>query len=145
MDADLLVDLPRLRLVANLGVGFDNVDVAAAEHRGVIVTNTPDVLTEAVAELTVGLALATVRRMVAADRYARAGPWADEGPFGLTGQLSGARVASSAWAGSVVRLPLVSSRSGAPSATTTATNSPTWLTPTSPRRRGWQPRSTSWW
>ena len=92
VDDDLLAALPRLRLVANLGVGYDNVDVEAAARRGVLVTNTPDVLTPAVAELTIGLAIATVRRMVTADRYVRAGRWAAEGPFPLTGQLSGRRV-----------------------------------------------------
>ena len=92
VDNDLLTALPRLRLIANLGVGYDNVDVDAAVRRDVVVTNTPDVLTPAVAELAIGLAIATVRRMVTADRYVRAGRWATEGPFPLTGQLSGRRV-----------------------------------------------------
>lgn len=92
VDDSLIAALPGLGLIANLGVGYDNVDTRAARRRGVIVTNTPDVLTDAVAELTVGLLLATVRRIVAADRYVRAGRWANEGPFPLTGQLSGQRV-----------------------------------------------------
>jgi len=92
VDDALLAALPRLGLVANLGVGYDNVDVAAAHRRGVIVSNTPDVLTDAVAELTVGLALATVRRLAAADRYVRDGRWAADGAFPLTGQLGGSRV-----------------------------------------------------
>lgn len=92
VDAALLDALPGLRLVANLGVGYDNVDVGAAHARGVLVTNTPDVLTDAVAELTLGLTLATVRRLAAADRYVRAGRWSSEGPFPLTAQLTGSRV-----------------------------------------------------
>jgi len=92
VDDSLLAELPRLGLIANLGVGFDNIDVGAAGRRGVLVTNTPDVLTEAVAELTVGLLIATVRALVAADRYARAGRWATDGPMPLTGQLSGSTV-----------------------------------------------------
>ena len=64
-----------LRIVANVAVGYDNVDLEAARERGVIVTNTPDVLTEAVAEFTWGLILATTRRIVEADRVVRAGQW----------------------------------------------------------------------
>src|SRR5687767_10460355 len=59
---ELLAEAPRLRIVANIAVGFDNIDVPAAKARGVVVTNTPDVLTEATAELTWTLILSAARR-----------------------------------------------------------------------------------
>ena len=68
--------LPDLRLVANYGVGYDNVDVAACRERGVAVTNTPGVLDAAVADLTLALILACRRHVVAADRFVRDGPLA---------------------------------------------------------------------
>jgi glyoxylate reductase len=64
-----------LAIVASVAVGYDNVDLEAARERGVIVTNTPDVLTEAVAEFTWGLILAATRRIAEADRVIRAGQW----------------------------------------------------------------------
>lgn len=66
---------PELKIVANIAVGYDNVDVAAAKARGVVVTNTPDVLTEAVAEFTWGLILAVTRRIAEGDRLLRRGEW----------------------------------------------------------------------
>ncbi|MGZ4708701.1 MAG: 2-hydroxyacid dehydrogenase [Acidimicrobiales bacterium] len=75
VDAELLDAAPRLRIVANLAVGFDNVDVAAATERGVLVTTTPGVLTEATADLAWTLILATARRVAEADRFARSGEW----------------------------------------------------------------------
>ena len=67
---------PQLRVVAQYGVGYDNVDVAAATRRGVIVSNTPDVLTEATAELTMALILALLRRVAEGDRLIRRRePW----------------------------------------------------------------------
>ncbi|WP_285291248.1 D-glycerate dehydrogenase [Arthrobacter sp. ISL-85] len=66
----------QLRVVANVAVGFDNIDVQAAARRGVIVTNTPGVLDEATADLTLALILSTARRVVEADRFVRSGrPW----------------------------------------------------------------------
>ena len=67
--------LPDLRLVANYGVGYDNVDVAACRERGVAVTNTPGVLDAAVADLTLALILACRRNVVNADRFVREGRW----------------------------------------------------------------------
>jgi glyoxylate reductase len=64
-----------LKIVANIAVGYDNIDVAAAKSRGIIVTNTPDVLTEAVAELTWGLILAAARRIGEGERLVRRGEW----------------------------------------------------------------------
>jgi glyoxylate reductase len=75
IDDDLLAAAPELKVVANIAVGYDNIDAAAARKRGVIVTNTPDVLTEATAELTWGLILAAARRISEGDRLVRRGGW----------------------------------------------------------------------
>jgi glyoxylate reductase len=72
---ELLDAADRLKVVANIAVGYDNVDVPAARRRGVIVTNTPDVLTEATAELTWGLILAAARRIAEGDRLIRRNGW----------------------------------------------------------------------
>ncbi len=71
----VMARLPRLEVVSNFGVGYDTIDAAAAAKRGVVVTNTPDVLNEEVADLALGLLLATVREIPKADRYVRAGKW----------------------------------------------------------------------
>jgi glyoxylate reductase len=73
VDAALLESAPKLRIVANAVVGYDNVDVAACRERGVVVTNTPDVLTDASADLAFALLLATVRKLPQAERSLRAG------------------------------------------------------------------------
>lgn len=73
VDAGFLSVLPRLRVVANVAVGYDNVDVPACTARGVVVTNTPDVLTDATADLAWALLLAAARRVAEGDRYVRAG------------------------------------------------------------------------
>jgi glyoxylate reductase len=84
---------PGLRVVANFAVGYDNVDVAACRERGVVVTNTPDVLTNATAELAVALMLAAARRLGESERLVRAGRWAGWEPAQLLGrELSGAVV-----------------------------------------------------
>ena len=88
MDAATMAKLPKLKIVSHFGVGVDSVDIAAASARGVKVTNTPDVLTDDVADLTIGLLLATVRRICAGDRYVRAGKWA-QGSFPLTDTIQG--------------------------------------------------------
>jgi glyoxylate reductase len=67
--------LPTLRVAANIAVGFDNIDVAAARDRGIVVTNTPDVLTDSVADFTMGLLLALTRRIAEGDRLVRNGGW----------------------------------------------------------------------
>src|SRR5262245_17083638 len=76
---------PELAVVANLAVGFDNVDVAACSARGVVVTNTPDVLTEATADLTWALVLAASRRLGEGERLVRAGAWEGWRPGQLLG------------------------------------------------------------
>jgi lactate dehydrogenase-like 2-hydroxyacid dehydrogenase len=83
--------LPALEIVANFGVGYDQIDAAAAARRGIMVTNTPDVLTDEVADLTLGLLIAAVRRIPQADRYLREGRW-PAGEFPLSASLRGRRV-----------------------------------------------------
>jgi glyoxylate reductase len=73
--AEVLESATDLKIVANIAVGYDNIDLAAAKARGIIVTNTPDVLTEAVAEFTWALILAAARRLGEAERYVRRGAW----------------------------------------------------------------------
>jgi glyoxylate reductase len=73
--AGVLSAAPGLRVVANIAVGYENIDVAAARARGIVVTNTPDVLTEATAELTWALILAVTRRVAEGDRLVRRGAW----------------------------------------------------------------------
>ena len=75
VDAALLDAGKNLRIVANVAVGFNNIDVAAARSRGVIVTNTPDVLTESVADFTWALILAITRRLSEGERVVRRGEW----------------------------------------------------------------------
>ncbi len=85
-----LAGLPALRVVANVAVGFDNVDVAAARSRGIIVTNTPDVLTEATADLTWALLLACARRLPEGMELVRGGAWTGWHPEQLLGvELAG--------------------------------------------------------
>lgn len=89
--ADLIAALPNLEIICCHGVGTDAIDLPAAAARGIPVTNTPDVLTGDVADLAVGLALAVVRRIPAADAYVRSGAWAN-GPLGLVRRFFGRRV-----------------------------------------------------
>jgi len=86
VDDELLRSAPRLRVVANMAVGFDNIDVPAATRRGVVVTNTPDVLTETVADFAFTLMLSASRRLVEADTLTRAGEWKTWSPLMLAGQ-----------------------------------------------------------
>jgi glyoxylate reductase len=91
VDEAVLARLPALRLVANYGVGYDRVDVAACARRGVAVTNTPGVLTNATAELALALTLAAARRVGEAEAELRAGRWRGWDPGDLLGlELSGA-------------------------------------------------------
>lgn len=92
VDAELMGALPNLGAVVNFGVGYDTTDVDAAAARGVAVSNTPDVLTDCVADTAVGLMIDTLRQFSAADRYVRAGRWPAEGNYPLTRQVSHTRV-----------------------------------------------------
>lgn len=75
IDAPLFEAAPQLKVVSNVAVGYDNIDVAAATQRGVVVTNTPGVVTEATADLTWALLCSVARRIAEGDRYIRAGKW----------------------------------------------------------------------
>ena len=92
VDAELMSALPNLGAVVNFGVGYDTTDVDAAAARGVLVSNTPDVLTDCVADTAVGLTIDVMRQFSAADRYVRAGRWPVEGNYPLTRQVSNTRV-----------------------------------------------------
>jgi lactate dehydrogenase-like 2-hydroxyacid dehydrogenase len=74
-DRDSLTRFPKLEIVASFGVGYDHIDSAYAREHNVVVTNTPDVLTEEVADVAMGLLLATLREFIKADRYVRSGLW----------------------------------------------------------------------
>ena len=76
VDRALIERLPRLEIISSFGVGYDNIDIKAAAERGITVANTPDVLTEEVADTALGLLLCTVREFPQADRFVRAGKWA---------------------------------------------------------------------
>jgi hydroxypyruvate reductase len=88
---DFIARLPALEIISVFGVGYDGVDVAAARERNIPVTNTPDVLTDDVADLAIALLLATTRQVAAADRFVRAGKW-PQGPYPLTKKVTGAKL-----------------------------------------------------
>nr|WP_233506816.1 2-hydroxyacid dehydrogenase [Jiangella anatolica] len=92
MDAELIGALPRLAAVINLGVGYDAVDVAALRPRGIALSNTPDVLTDCVADLAVGGLIDVYRGLSAGDRFVRSGAWAAGAKFPMRRRVSGARV-----------------------------------------------------
>lgn len=88
VNAALIEKLPALEIIANFGVGYDSIDTAAASAHGVVVTNTPDVLNDAVAEMTIGLMIALARRIPQGDRFIREGRWL-KGSFPLQSELNG--------------------------------------------------------
>lgn len=87
-DATLIDALPRLEIISCFGVGVDAVDLDAARRRGVIVTNTPDVLNECVADLAMGLTVATLRRISSGERFVRSRSWL-KGEFPLSQKVGG--------------------------------------------------------
>ena len=89
--ADLIAQLPALEIISVMGVGYDGIDVAAAKARGVVVTHTPGVLNDDVADLAIALMLAWARQVARADRFVRAGQWPN-GPLPLGRKVSGARL-----------------------------------------------------
>lgn len=89
--ARILESLPNLEIVAQFGVGVDNIDLGAAKARGIAVTNTPDILTPDTADIALSLILCLMRRIVEADMYVRVGKWAS-GAFSLSSSLSGKTV-----------------------------------------------------
>ena len=86
LDQALLDGAPQLKVIANFGVGYNNIDVAAATRRNIRVTNTPGVLTDATADLTIALILAVGRRMVQGDRHTRQGNFRFWAPFHFLGR-----------------------------------------------------------
>jgi hydroxypyruvate reductase len=91
VEAALLAQLPALEIVSVMGVGYDGIDVAAAKSRGVMVTHTPGVLNDDVADLALALMLGWARQIARADRYVRSGEWS-AGPMPLGRKVSGARL-----------------------------------------------------
>src|SRR5580692_2492715 len=88
VDAGLMARLPKLEIVASFGVGYDHIDAAWAGAHGIVVTHTPSVLDDDVADLAIALTLAAVRRLPQAERYLREGRWLGA-PFPLTASLRG--------------------------------------------------------
>lgn len=86
VDAKLMQRCPKLEIISSFGVGYDGIDVKCAAQQGVIVTNTPNVLDEEVADTAIGLLLMTVRNLPQSERYLRAGKWLEK-PFPLSPSL----------------------------------------------------------
>lgn len=84
VNAALIDALPNLEIIGNFGVGYDAVDAKHAATRNVMVTNTPDVLTEEVADTTIGLLIDTVRELSKSQEFLRAGNWVKEGSYPLS-------------------------------------------------------------
>jgi lactate dehydrogenase-like 2-hydroxyacid dehydrogenase len=89
VDGKLMDRLPKLEIIANFGVGVDAINLDDAKSRGVIVTNTPDVLNETVADTAMALILNTVRRFPQSEQHLRAGNWATRGAYPLTTDIGG--------------------------------------------------------
>jgi len=85
VNQEVFAAAPKLKIVSNMAVGYNNIDIEAAREQGIIVTNTPGVLTETTADLTFGLLLATARRMMEAENDVRKGNWTSWSPMGYTG------------------------------------------------------------
>ncbi len=88
----LMAQMPNLKMVSVIGVGYDGVDTAAANDLGIKVTHTPDVLNDDVADLALGLMLCAARKLPQADQYVRQGQWLAKGPMPLARKVSGSRV-----------------------------------------------------
>jgi lactate dehydrogenase-like 2-hydroxyacid dehydrogenase len=87
VDSALMARFPKLQIVSSFGVGYDHIDAKWAGQHGIIVTNTPDVLNEEVADIALGLTLCTVRHLPQAEKYLRAGNWPKHGDYQLTPSL----------------------------------------------------------
>ncbi|WP_337019477.1 D-glycerate dehydrogenase [Oceanobacillus massiliensis] len=85
IDEDLLTNAANLKVVANLAVGYDNIDLSAADKHGVVITNTPDVLSETTADLGFALLMATARRIVEANEFVKKDKWKEWAPYLLAG------------------------------------------------------------
>lgn len=91
VDRNLLAMFPNVKMISIFGVGYDGIDVAAAKERGIQVTHTPDVLTDDVADLAMGLILSIGRRIPQSDKFVRNGDWVSE-PFTMTRKVTGTRL-----------------------------------------------------
>lgn len=91
VDRQMVEAMPNLEVISVYGVGFDGVDLEICRQRGIHVANTPDVLTNDVADLAVGMMLAMGRGVVAADQWVRSRAWSDQGPFALMHRVHGRR------------------------------------------------------
>jgi len=89
VDGKLMDALPKLEIISNFGVGVDAINLADARQRTIIVTNTPDVLNECVADTALALILNTLRKLPQSEKYMRGGNWASRGPYPLTTSLGG--------------------------------------------------------
>jgi hydroxypyruvate reductase len=89
VDGKLMDALPKLEIISNFGVGVDAINLADAKQRKIIVTNTPDVLNECVADTAIALVLNTLRKLPQSEKYLREGNWASRGPYPLTNSLGG--------------------------------------------------------
>lgn len=95
-DVELIHALPKLEIVSSFSVGVDKIDLDECKEKGIRVTNTPDVLTDEVADLTIGLILAVLRRLCECDRYVRSGKW-KKGDYRLTTKVSAVRFGFWLW------------------------------------------------
>src|SRR5437660_11762855 len=89
VDGKLMDALPKLEIISNFGVGVDAINLEDAKERGIIVTNTPDVLNETVADTALALIMNTVRKFPHAEQYLRYGHWASRGPYPLSIAIGG--------------------------------------------------------
>jgi lactate dehydrogenase-like 2-hydroxyacid dehydrogenase len=92
LDEAYMRQYPKLEVISSFGVGYDNIDAKAASRLGIVVTNTPGVLDDEVADTTLGLLIMTVRQLPQAERYLRAGQWSTKGAYPLTPSLRGRTV-----------------------------------------------------
>jgi lactate dehydrogenase-like 2-hydroxyacid dehydrogenase len=92
LDEAYMRQFPKLEIISSFGVGYDNIDAKAAARLGILVTNTPGVLDDEVADTTLGLMIMTVRQLPQAERYLRAGQWTVKGAYPLSPSLSGRTV-----------------------------------------------------
>lgn len=89
VDGKLMDALPKLEIISNFGVGVDSIDLDAAKQRGIVVTNTPEVLDECVADTAIALVLNALKKLPRSEAYLRSGYWATRGPYPLTATLGG--------------------------------------------------------
>jgi lactate dehydrogenase-like 2-hydroxyacid dehydrogenase len=89
---ELIAVLPKLEIICCFGVGTDMIDLAAARERKIIVTNTPGIMVDDVADLAIGLMIASAREILPVDRFAREGRWTGGGSYGFTRKVSGKRL-----------------------------------------------------